>query len=201
MIEFINGELVELGSDYVVVETGGLGYRLLIPSSTRDELGELDLGESVRLFTHLQVREDGFELYGFASAEERELFRLLLAVSGVGPRVALQVLSAMPPVRFRQVVLHGRTEELCQIRGIGRKTAERLILELKERLPQVPLGEEAAVVRSDSDEEEMAFQALTRSLGFSAAEARRALEKVKADHKGRLPTEEMIKRALELIRA
>jgi Holliday junction DNA helicase RuvA len=193
MIDTITGELIELGSDYVVVETNGIGYRILISGATRAELTEVD--GPVRLYTHLQLREDGLELYGFARAEERELFRLLLGVAGIGPRLALQVLSAMTPARFCEAVLNKRAEELQQIKGIGRKTAERLILELKDKLPQVPLGEEVAVL---SDREELAFQAL-RSLGFTATEARRAVERAQAQGE-ELSTEEVIKRALEFVR-
>ncbi|MFQ6116724.1 MAG: Holliday junction branch migration protein RuvA, partial [Candidatus Bipolaricaulia bacterium] len=189
MIDTITGEPVELSQDYVVVETGGIGYRISISAATRAELSEID--GPVRLFTHLQLREDGLDLYGFARAEERELFRLLLGVTGIGPRLALQVLSAMTPARFCEAVLGGRTEELQRIKGIGRKTAERMILELKDKLPQVPLGEEVAIF---SDREELAFQAL-RSLGFTATEARRAVERAQAQvqtAREELSTEELI---------
>jgi len=196
MIDTITGELIELGEDHVVIEANGIGYRISISGATRAELAEMD--GPVRLFTHLQLREDGLELYGFSRAEERELFRLLLGVGGIGPRLALQVLAAMAPARFRAAVLGGRAEELQRIKGIGRKTAERLILELKDRLPQAPPGEEAAVF---SDREELAFQAL-RSLGFTATEARRAVERAQAQAQTEgLSAEELIRRALELVRA
>jgi len=194
MIDTITGELVELGLDYVVVETNGIGYRISISATTRAEL--TDSEGPVRLYTHLQLREDGLQLYGFARAEERELFRLLLGVAGIGPRLALQALSATTPARFCEAILNRRAEELQQIRGIGRKTAERLILELKDKLPQVPLEEE---VRALSDREELAFQAL-RSLGFTATEARRAVARAQAGGE-ELSTEDLIKRALELVRA
>jgi Holliday junction DNA helicase RuvA len=194
MIDTITGEPVEFGESHLVIEVKGIGYRISISAATRAELSEVN--GPVRLFTHLQMREDGLELFGFARAEERELFRLLLGVAGIGPRLALQVLSAMPPARFGEAVLGRRTEELQQIKGIGRKTAERLILELKDKLPQLPLGEEVRVL---SDREGLAIQAL-RSLGFTATEARRAVERAQAQGED-ISTEELIKRALELVRA
>ncbi|MFQ6117513.1 MAG: Holliday junction branch migration protein RuvA [Candidatus Bipolaricaulia bacterium] len=194
MIDTVTGTLIELGEGHVVLEANGIGYRILISGATRAELAEID--GPARLFTHLQLREDGLELYGFSRSEERELFRLLLGVAGIGPRLALQVLSTMTPARFCEAILGRRAEELQQVKGIGRKTAERMVLELKDKLPRVPLGEEVRVL---SDREELAYQAL-RSLGFTATEARRAVERAQAAGEG-LSTEELIKHALELVRA
>jgi Holliday junction DNA helicase RuvA len=194
MIDTITGELLELGEGHVVIEANGIGYRVFITKIARAELAEAD--GPVRLFTHLQWREDGLELYGFSRAEEREIFRLLLGVTGIGPRIALQVLSAMAPAQFCKAVLSKQTEELQRIKGIGRKTAERLILELRERLPKVALAEEPVAIFAER--EELAFRAL-RSLGFTATEARRAVERAQAQGEA-LSTEELIKRALELVR-
>lgn len=194
MIDTISGEPLELGQDYVVIETNGIGYRVYISQATRAELAEGDA--PVRLFTHLQLREDGLDLYGFSRAEERELFRLLLGVTGIGPRLALQVLSSMTPARFCELVIGKRAEELQQVKGIGRKTAERMILELRDSLDKVPLEEEQVTVLSDRGE--LAFQAL-RSLGFTATEARRAVERAQSGDE-ELSPEGLVKRALELVR-
>jgi len=197
MIEFIAGELVELGPDYAVIDADGVGYRLWISSNTRFELSETPPGESVRLLTHLQWREEGPELYGFVDKAERELFRLLLGVNGIGPRLALQVLSGISPEGLRQAVLHGRSEELQRVRGIGKRIAERIVLELKDKLP--PVGVEAPM--PTTAEAELAYEAL-RALGFTATEAHRALERAQAQAGSEgLSTEELIKRALELARA
>ncbi|MGQ9478118.1 MAG: Holliday junction branch migration protein RuvA [Candidatus Bipolaricaulia bacterium] len=196
MIDTITGELLELGEGYAVIEANGIGYRAFITKVARAELA--GMSGLVRLFTHLHWREDGLELYGFTREEERELFRLLLGVRGIGPRIALQILSALTPAQFCQAVLNEQVEELKRVKGIGQKAAERLILELKGKLPQLPLAEEPVAVLSDRAE--LAFRAL-RSLGFTATEARRAVERAQAQGQGEeLPIEELIKRALELIR-
>lgn len=195
MIDSIEGEIAEIAENYVVLETNGIGYKIFASRATREDLTGIE--GPVQLFTHLHVREDALELYGFSTPEERKLFRLLLPISGIGPKVALQILSAMTPGRFREAIIRERPETLLTIKGIGKKTAERLILELKEKLPKIPLGKEPVTIFSDR--EELAFRALTRSLGFGEREARRAIEKAKAEED--LPTEELIKRALEVIRA
>lgn len=194
MIDTITGEPLELGQDHVVIEANGIGYRIFVSQATRAELPEVE--GPVRLFTHLQLREDGIDLYGFSRTEERELFRLLLGVTGIGPRLALQVLSSMTPARFCAALLGKRTEELQQIKGIGRKTAERMVLELRDSLGKLPLEEGPVAVLSDRGE--LAFQAL-RSLGFTATEARRAVERAQAANE-EASTEELIRRALELVR-
>ncbi|MCR4404754.1 MAG: Holliday junction branch migration protein RuvA [Candidatus Acetothermia bacterium] len=194
MIDTITGELVELGEGYAVVEANGIGYRVFITKAARADLAQAD--GPVRLFTQLQWREDGLELYGFVRAEEREIFRLLLGVAGVGPRLALQVLSAMAPAQFCRAVINKQAEELQRIKGVGRKTADRLILELRDKLAKFALAEEGGPVFSER--EELAFRAL-RSLGFTATEARRAVERAQVAGED-LSTEELIKRALELVR-
>lgn len=197
MIDTITGELLELGEGHAVIEANGIGYRVFITKAARAELAELT--GPVRLFTHLQWREDGLELYGFTRPQERELFRLLLGVTGIGPRIALQVLATLTPAQFCEAVLNKQVEELERVKGIGRKTAERLILELREKLPKEALAERLPPVVL-SDRAELAFRAL-RSLGFTATEARRAVERAQAQSQGEeLSTEELIKRALELIR-
>lgn len=194
MIDTITGDLVELGEGHAVVEANGIGYRIFITKAARLELAEAD--GPVRLFTHLQWREEGLELYGFSRAEEREVFRLLLGVTGVGPRLALQILSAMALAQFCRAVIGKQPEELQRIKGVGRKIAERLILELREKLLKLELPEEPVALFSER--EELAFGAL-RSLGFTATEARRAVERAQVAGADLSP-EELIKRALELVR-
>lgn len=193
MIDYVEGEIAELAEEYVVVASNGIGYHVFISRATREDLrGREGL---IKIYTHLQVREDELSLYGFSTPEERQLFRLLITVSGVGPKVAMGILSSITPQRFQEAVLNERLDILQEIKGIGRKTAERLILELKDKIIKIPLGVER--VAALSNREEMAFKALTRSLGFSEHEARRAIAQAKAA--GADSTEELIRKALELL--
>lgn len=193
MIDHIAGEIAEIAEDYVVLEANGIGYCIFTSRTTRESLMENE--GRAKLFTHLLVKEDELALYGFSTLEERRLFRLLLTVSGVGPKAALGILSATTPQSFKVAILNGRLEALQMIKGVGKKTAERLILELKEKISRIALGEEPVFIFTDR--EELAFKALTRSLGFGEREARRAIERAKSF--GELSTEELIKKALEII--
>lgn len=197
MLHHLEGRLIELGGEYVVLDVGGVGYRVYTSRRTREELFSAqrrDGAESVKLFVSLQIREGDLALYGFSTPEERELFELLLTVAGIGPKVAISILSATTPQRLQEAILKGSTAELSAIKGIGRRTAERLIVELKEKVAKLPRG---APVSAPLDErEETALRALTRTLGFRESEARRALEQVREEY-GDLPTEELLKRALE----
>jgi Holliday junction DNA helicase RuvA len=139
MITFLSGQLVEALPTQVVVKVGGVGYEVLIPLSSFDRLP--GVGQDVHLWTHLSVREDAHVLYGFVTSAERELFRLLVnTVSGIGPKMALNVLSGMTPASFRGAVSTGDVRALSQISGIGKKTAERIVVELKDRLGGLGLG-------------------------------------------------------------
>ena len=133
MITFLHGKLVEALSTQVIVEVGGVGYEALIPLSSFDKLPAP--GGEVKLLTQLIVREDAHTLYGFMSADERELFRLLInTVSGIGPKTALNVLSGMNAVAFRGAVANGDVKALSQISGVGKKTAERIVVELRDKV-------------------------------------------------------------------
>ncbi|HKS35687.1 MAG TPA: Holliday junction branch migration protein RuvA, partial [Verrucomicrobiae bacterium] len=133
MITFLHGKLIEVLPTQVTVEINGVGYEVLIPLSSFDKLPAP--GNEVKLLTHLAVREDAHTLYGFMTSAERELFRLLInTVSGVGPRIALGILSGMNPIAFRGAVANGDVKALSQISGVGKKTAERIVVELKDRI-------------------------------------------------------------------
>ncbi len=197
MLHHLEGRLVELADDSVVLDVGGVGYRVYTSRKTREELFSArrrDGAASVKLFVYLQIREGDLALYGFSTPEERELFELLLTVAGIGPKVALSILSATTPQRLQEAILKGSAAELSAIKGIGKRTAERLIVELKEKVARLPLG--APVGTPRDEREETALRALTRTLGFRESEARRALERVREEY-GELSTEELIKRALE----
>ncbi len=132
MIAYLQGKLVDALPTQVTMDVQGMGYEVLIPLSSFDKLPKP--GAEVRILTHLVVREDAHVLYGFMSAEERELFRLLIhAVSGIGPKTALNVLSGMNPTAFRGAVANGDVRALSQISGIGKKTAERIVVELRDK--------------------------------------------------------------------
>src|SRR5213083_2761379 len=145
MITFLEGKLVEALPTQVTVAVHGVGYEVLIPLSSYDKLPST--GGEVRLLTHLAVREDAQVLYGFMTAAERELFRLLInTVSGIGPKIALNILSGMNATAFRGAVARGDVHALAQISGVGKKTAERIVVELKDKIG-APGAWEAASAR------------------------------------------------------
>lgn len=153
------------GADFIVIEVGGVGYRVRVPTPLFERLGEV--GTSVEVYTHLQVREDDLSLFGFATNDELELFELLLTVSGIGPKAALGMLSVASPNEVRAAIAHNNLAALTGIKGIGKKTAERLVLELKGK---IQVGEEIAEL-SPLDQEVVATLI---NLGYSAAESQRA---------------------------
>ena len=132
MIGFLRGEVVERAGTRVVVDVGGVGYELLVPTSTSSALPPA--GREARLFTRLQVRDDGMTLFGFATHDERAIFDLLVGVNGVGPKVALAFLSTLSPDAFRRAVAAGDVAALTVVPGVGKKVAQRVVLDLRDRL-------------------------------------------------------------------
>lgn len=193
MIGRLRGELAAKQPPALLVDVGGVGYELEAPMSTFYDLPAL--GEPVLLLTHLLVKDDGHYLYGFMRSAERELFRSLLKVSGVGAKLALAILSGATVTEFAELVHHGDVAALKRIPGIGQKTAERLILEMRDRLDNLgpapgDTGTGAAPVRGGAAE---AIEALM-ALGYKTAEASRLVKKVAQDE---LSTEQIIRLALQ----
>jgi Holliday junction DNA helicase RuvA len=191
MIGSLRGRITSKTPPQLTVEVGGLGYELEVPMSTFFHLPAV--GEEVRLLTHLVVREDAHVLYGFGSEDERRLFRALIKVSGVGPKIALALLSGISVTAFAECVKREDAAALTRVPGIGRKTADRLIVEMRDRLaaPQPSEGGAVAVPAVSSESE--AYGALV-ALGYRPAEAARLLKSVGP---GTHSTEELIRRALQ----
>lgn len=190
VIDFVRGTLVEHGAEYAVVAAGPFGVRVLVPGSTAAALPQP--GNEVLLFTHLQVREDALTLYGFATTEERALFTQLLTVSGVGPKLALDTLSAASVGRLHSIIAAGDVKALSAIKGIGTKTAQRIVLDLKGKLvlPEgltVPAGDSAGVAFN-------AVEEALRVLGYGPQEIAAALASLPRDRE--LSEEEAIRQAL-----
>jgi len=181
MITFLKGKLTDALPTQVVIDVNGIGYEVLIPLSSFEKLPEL--GQAVTLKTQLVVREDSQTLYGFATNDERELFRMIQGVSGIGPRLALNVLSGMDVVSFKGAIGTGDVKRLSSINGIGKKTAERMVLELKDKLGLVsgaaaaPLGQALAAHDKPIADAAAALEALgTKPLeALKAAQAARAM--------------------------
>jgi len=193
---YISGELVEKRPTQVVVDVQGIGYLLHIPTSTFEELPEV--GRPVRLFAYHHVREDAMLLFGFGSREEKRVFEVMLGVSGIGPKLALAALSSMKPDDLRAHVVNGDAAVLTTIPGVGRKTAERLIVELRDRFTDMePAGVEvpSSGARAASSARNDALAAL-ESLGFSRAAAEKSLQKVLRNHPDVDAAEEMIRLVL-----
>lgn len=167
MIATLHGKIQARTDDSLVVNVGGVGFRVRVPTSTLANLGAV--GSEVQLFTHLHVREDEISLYGFATEDELNLFETLLTVSGIGPKVGLGILSAAPADTLRVAIAQGNVDVLTAIPGIGKKTAQRLILELKGKIDVSGLGEVSELTPLDKD----VIDALI-NLGYNAAEATRA---------------------------
>lgn len=200
MYEFLSGKIVKKEPTRLALEVGGIGFELMIPLSTFHSLGTA--GEEAKVLTHFLVREDSHHLYGFSSDEERNLFRLLLSVTGIGPKMALTVLSGIGTSELRRAIIEGSIAALTAISGIGRKTAERLIVELREKILLLEPKQEAALSHrpeKDGRLTEDSIQALI-SLGYRAAEARRAVERVLSERKTSLiSVEDLIRASLKYI--
>lgn len=200
MISYLKGELAGAGEGMAVVDVGGMGFRVFI--TDRDQADLPAVGEPVQLYTYLSVREDAIWLYGFLSEEDRQVFRQLLTVSGVGPKAALGILSALSANDLRFAVFSDDVKAISKAPGVGLKTAKKLILELKDRLKLedvIPGGgnmdEEAGSHAQDADATE-AVEALV-TLGYSSSEALRAVKRVKMA--GNMKTEDILGEALKVI--
>ena len=187
MIANLKGRIEAIGKDYVIVDVGGIGFKVYIPTSFL-ETSE-GLGRQAELFTHLHVRENELTLYGCGSEDELTLFELLLGVSGVGPRVALAMLSTMSPDSLRLAIAQGNAVALTRVPGIGPKMAKKIVFHLKDRV-EVEFGPEAVFLLTDADAEVIA--ALT-SLGYSVVEAQAALQSLPAEE---MEIEERVRLAL-----
>jgi Holliday junction DNA helicase RuvA len=191
LIGFLHGRIAAKTAPLVTLDVGGVGYELEAPMSTFLNLPAV--GESVHLITHLVVREDAHILYGFATEAERRLFRNLLKVSGVGPKIALGVLSGMSVEGFTRCVLGEEVTMLTRIPGIGRKTAERLIIEMRDRVQSSSTSSGLPATSVAADPQSEAFDALV-ALQYKPAEASRLLKGIAA---GTHSTEELIRLALQ----
>ena len=195
MYAYISGTLSEKHPTDVVVEAGGVGYRLLIPASSYEKLPAQ--GKAVRLLTAFVVRDDAHILYGFATDAERTLFETMTGVSGVGPKLALAALSAMNPAELRETVVVGDSAMLTRIPGVGKKTAERLIVELRDRFAKLDGLEPTGTLGGDDDGTARAdARAGLEALGLARAEAERRLRKALRAHPGTHSAEDLIRLAL-----
>lgn len=174
MIATLRGEISQIEENALILEVGGVGLRVLTPAPLR---GRMKTGEMILLYTHLAVREDALTLYGFESQSDRELFNVLLGVDGVGPKVALSVLSTMTIDAIQRAVFGDEPEVLSRVPGVGKKTAQKMALHLKDKLkPTDALSQIASMTDKDSE----VLAALT-SLGYSVVEAQTAIQSIAKD--------------------
>jgi len=200
MIEFLDGELIEAYPTHAVVNVGGIGYSTLIPVTSYERLPKP--GQRVRILTHLVVREDAHILYGFTSAADRDLFRLLVHhVTGVGPKIALAVVSGMPVELFKAAVVMGDTASISKISGIGKKTAERIVLELKDRLGVAAEWEAASAANAPSPADLAVHDAVLAliSLGYRQLEAHKAIKLATSNSKETHTSDELVRLALKIL--
>jgi len=193
MIAGLHGRLESLGGDGAIINVSGIGFRVYMPTSTLSSLGKI--GDEVHLYTHLHLREDNATLYGFATADELRLFQTLLGVSGLGPRLALAMLSAMSLEKLTMAIATGSTDLLTIVPGIGKKVADRIILELKDKIAAGWVTTPAAQIAEANTD---VLAALT-SLGYSVAEATRAVATLPPSSD--LTLEERLKLALQYFTA
>lgn len=199
MYAYIKGELTEIETDYIVIETGGIGYRIFIPGKTFEYLP--GVGELLKVYTYLHLREDVMILYGFLTRDDLELFKLLITVSGIGPKGGLAILSTLDSDDLRFAILSGDAKAIAKAPGVGVKTAQRVILELKDRLSLEDAfekkAEHVALQQSVSGMNQVkndAVAALT-ALGYSSTESLKAVSRVELTEE--MDVEDVLKAALK----
>ncbi len=191
MIASLQGTIEALGGDYAIINVGGVGFRVYMPTSVLSALGKV--GEEVKVYTRLRVTDDDISIYGFGSADELMLFETLIGVSGLGPRLALAMLSSLTVEQMTMAIATGSTDLLTTVPGIGKKMADRLVLELKDKVGAGLIATPAAQVAQENTD---VLAALT-SLGYSVSEASRAVATLPAASD--LSVEERVKLALQYL--
>lgn len=187
MISHIAGKILLKGTRFTILDVSGVGYKVYVSVDTLRRLG--DKGEEISLWTHLAVREDALDLYGFAQYAEVELFEMLIGISGVGPKSALGIMGVAPLDTLKTAIASGDTTYLTKVSGIGKKNAEKIILELRDKLGVIEGNNTSGTLKEESD----AIDGL-QSLGYSMIEAREALKEIPQEIKG---TSDRIKEALK----
>jgi len=200
MITFLRGRLVHALTTLATIDVGGVGYEVLIPLSSYDKLPTAD--QPIEVLTHLHVREDAQILYGFMSSAERDLFRLLVNhVSGIGPKMALAVLSGMSVNSFKAAVVNNDVASLSKISGVGKKTAERMVLELKDRVGVAAAWEAASAAQAPTLEQKQANEAVLAliALGYKQVDTHKLVRDLQEHEGAGKSAEELVKMALKRI--
>ena len=194
MLAYIKGTLTFTANEYAVIETGGLGYKVFMPQTAIEKLGEI--GSQVKVHTYYRVREDDISIFGFNTQEELRMFELLLSVSGVGAKTAVVIISTIEPSNFALAVISEDISELVKIPGIGKKSAQRIVLELKDKLKKEAISVDAdkkAIEKVQQNEDiEEAISAL-QVLGYNKKEIEKVFEKLDKENLG---LEDLIKKGL-----
>lgn len=199
MIAHLRGVLLEKHPNQAIVETGGVGYDVTIPVSTFTHLP--DAGSEIRLRIHTHVREDALALYGFLTQDEKALFEKLIGVSGIGPTLAVKILSGLAAPDLINYIRRGEVDRLVRIPGIGKKTAERMVLELRDKLPAVSgSGPDATAAEDTLSPVDQDVLSALLNLGCARPQAEAAVRKAKAGGGGMMEFEPLFRRALELVR-
>ncbi len=196
MFAYIKGSLEEKTSTYVVIDVSGVGYKIFMSANAINQIGEI--GNIVKVHTHYYVREDNISLYGFLSSEELKMFELLLQVSGIGAKSAITMLSNIAPSDFALAIITNNIAALTKIPGIGQKSAQRIIIELKDKLKEeekITKAQETERLEEENENAKDAIDAL-QILGYNKKEVEKALQKIELIN---MSTEEIIRNALKLL--
>lgn len=198
MFEYIQGKVVSRHPTHVVIETGGVGYFLSITLHSYDQIKE---DTDLKIYTWLQVREDAHLLWGFTEPAEREVFLLLISISGIGPNTARLILSGMTPDECKQAILTDNELAFRQVKGVGPKTAKRVLIELKDKI--LKTGADPLTIKTGSQRNESAAEALAAliTLGFVKGHAEKAIQQILREEHKDLPTETLVRMALRLLSA
>ncbi len=195
MIGYIKGKVAEIGLDYIIVESNNIGYKLNCSSNT---IAQMQVDEEIKVYTKMIVREDDISLCGFYSKDEEEMFKLLISVSKIGPKVAMGILSFASPAEINSYIATNNTDALSKAPGVGKKTAQRIVLELKDKVKKIAFedaGEISLKSEVEISDDNGAVEALIQ-LGYSKAEAQEAIMFVKQPG---MQLEDIIKKSLEYI--
>ena len=199
MIGYIEGKLSVKTPALIVIDVGGVGYEMHVSLTTYNQIGKIETKQ--KIFTYLYVREDKLEFYGFATEDEKDFFKTLISISGIGPSVAVRILSAIKVDRFKAAIMDENIGILTTIPGIGKKTAQRIIVELKDKIGILTDKEKSYLIDKDPDERAVINDSISAlvSLGYSRAVAQKSVDRVLSETKEKLKIEELIRKSLKFV--